>query len=171
MSQHISTRENMIPHSAPPRSAAEARGSVRLLVRRVAVPVRWRQLVVGDRGSVTAELVLATPLLLLMLLAIVQFATWSHATHIAQAAASQGLAALRAQSGDPADCAAAARALIDQLAGGPLTGAEVGCARDATTATVRVEGGVTPVIPLVSLPVRGDAVGPVERFVPDLAGG
>ncbi len=125
----------------------------------------------GDRGSVTAELVLATPLLLLMLLAIVQFATWSHATHIAQAAASQGLAALRTQSGDPADCAAAARTVLDQLAGGPLTGAEVDCARDATTAAVRVEGAVTPVIPLVNMPVRGDATGPVERFVPDLTGG
>jgi Flp pilus assembly protein TadG len=44
----------------------------------------------GDRGAVSVELVLATPLLLLMLLAIVQFALWSHATHIAQAAASQG---------------------------------------------------------------------------------
>lgn len=125
----------------------------------------------GDRGSVTAELVVATPLLLLMLLAIVQFATWSHATHIAQAAASQGLAALRVQDGGPAACAAASRMVLDQLAGGPLTGADVGCVRDATTATVRVEGAVTPVIPLVNLPVRGDAAGPVERFVPDLTGG
>src|SRR4051794_21902947 len=60
---------------------------------------RLRRRLRGDRGAVTVELVIATPLLLLMLLAIVQFALWSHATHIAQAAASQGLAAARVQNG------------------------------------------------------------------------
>ncbi|MHA6631109.1 TadE/TadG family type IV pilus assembly protein [Pseudonocardia sichuanensis] len=168
MDRHTTTHHHTNPDGAPP-SAAE--GPAALDARGGPDRVRCRQLLRGDRGSVTAELVLATPLLLLMLLAIVQFATWSHATHIAQAAASQGLAALRTQDGDPPDCAAAARTVLDQLAGGPLTGAEVDCVRDATTATVRVDGAVTPVIPLVNLPVRGDAAGPVERFVPDLTGG
>ena len=75
---------------------------------------RVRRALRGDRGSVSAELVIATPLLLLMLLAIVQFALWSHATHIAQAAASQGLAVARSQNGTAAagtsillDCAQA----------------------------------------------------------------
>ncbi|MGH3185480.1 MAG: TadE/TadG family type IV pilus assembly protein, partial [Streptosporangiaceae bacterium] len=40
---------------------------------------RWRD----ERGSATAELVIATPLLLLLILAIVQFALWEHATHVA----------------------------------------------------------------------------------------
>ncbi|MDQ3885870.1 MAG: pilus assembly protein, partial [Actinomycetota bacterium] len=67
---------------------------------------------------------IATPLLLLMLLAIVQFALWSHATHIAQAAASQGLAAARAQHAAAAG-SAGAQQMLDQLARGPLTGASV----------------------------------------------
>jgi Flp pilus assembly protein TadG len=125
----------------------------------------------GDRGSVSAELVIATPLLLLMLLAIVQFALWSHATHIAQAAASQGLAVARSQNGTAAAGTSSARQLLDQLASGPLTGSTVASDRNAASASVRVSGTATSVVPFLSLPVHAEAAGPVERFVPDLAGG
>ncbi|WP_223199356.1 TadE/TadG family type IV pilus assembly protein [Solihabitans fulvus] len=117
-----------------------------------------------DRGSVSAELVIATPLLLLMLLAIVQFALWSHATHVAQAAASQGLAAARAQSGTAAAGAASAQRMLDQLARGPLTGASVSAERTATSASIRISGTAASVIPFLRLPVHAEAVGPVERF-------
>ncbi|PSL51391.1 TadE-like protein [Saccharothrix carnea] len=132
---------------------------------------RVRRALRGDRGSVSAELVIATPLLLLMLLAIVQFALWSHATHIAQAAASQGLAVARSQNGTAAAGIAGARQLLDQLARGPLTGPAVTSDRTAASASVRVSGTATSVVPFLSLPVHAEAVGPVERFVPDLAGG
>lgn len=132
---------------------------------------RVRRALCGDGGSVGAELVVATPLLLLMLLAIVQFALWSHATHIAQAAASQGLAAARAQNGTSASGTARARQLLDQLAAGPLRGTVVSADRGAATASVRISGTATPVMPWLHLPVHAEAVGPVERFVPDPAGG
>ena len=131
------------------------------------VRMSWgRGLLRGDRGAVSAELVIATPLLLLMLLAIVQFALWSHATHIAQAAASQGLAAARTQHGTAAAGSAGAQQMLDQLAGGPLTGASVSIDRTATSASVRISGTATSVIPFLSLPVRAEAAGPVERFMP-----
>ncbi|WP_181400217.1 TadE/TadG family type IV pilus assembly protein [Actinokineospora spheciospongiae] len=130
-----------------------------------------RQAVCGDLGSVSAELVLATPLLLLMLLAIVQFALWSHATHIAQAAAAQGLAAARVQNGTAAAGTAGARSLLEQLAGGPLTGSAVTADRAVASASVRITGTATSVVPFLALPVHAEAVGPVERYVPDLAGG
>jgi hypothetical protein len=125
----------------------------------------------GDRGSVSAELVIATPLLLLMLLVIVQFALWSHATHIAQAAASQGLAAARAQAGTAAAGSASAQQMLDQLARGPLTGTSISADRTVTSASIRISGTATSVIPFLSLPVHAEAVGPVERFVPNLASG
>lgn len=125
----------------------------------------------GDRGSVSAELVIATPLLLLMLLAIVQFALWSHATHIAQAAASHGLAAARAQGGTAAAGTASAQQMLDQLARGPLTGTSVNSDRNTTSASVRISGTATSVVPFLSLPVHAEAAGPAERFVPDLASG
>jgi Flp pilus assembly protein TadG len=132
---------------------------------------RIRRVLRGDRGSVSVELVIATPLLLLMLLAIIQFALWSHATHIAQAAASQGLAAARAQDGTAAAGSASAQQMLNQLDAGPLTGASVNADRSVVSASVRISGTATSVIPFLHLPVHAEAVGPVERFVPDLAGG
>lgn len=132
---------------------------------------RVRRALRGERGAASAELVITTPLLLLMLLAIVQFALWSHATHIAQAAASQGLAAARAQNGTTAAGTSSAQQILDQLAAGPLRGATVSTDRGAASASVRINGTATSVVPLLSLPVHAEAVGPVERFVPDLAGG
>lgn len=131
---------------------------------------RIRRALHGDRGAVAAELVIATPLLLLMMLAIVQFALWSHATHIAQAAASQGLAAARVQHGTAAAGTASAQRLLDQLAQGPLTDASVSADRTATAASVRVSGTATSVVPFLTLPVRAEAAGPVERFVPFVYG-
>lgn len=128
---------------------------------------RLGQVLRDDRGSATAELAVATPVLLLMLMLIVQFALWSHASHVAQAAAAQGLGAARTLQGTGADGTREASELLVELAGGPLADPLVETSRDATTVTVTVSGTVTPVVPFVVLPVRAVAVGPVERFTPD----
>lgn len=126
--------------------------------------VRW--LLRADRGSVSAELVIVTPLVLFLLLAIVQFALWSHATHVAQAAAAQGLAAARVQHGTAAGGSAAAQQVLDQLGSSPLTDTHIDTARGADAAWVHVSGHTVAVIPFLHLPVRAEATGPVERFVP-----
>ena len=36
-----------------------------------------------ERGAVSAELVIATPLMLLLVMGVIQFALWQHAEHIA----------------------------------------------------------------------------------------
>jgi hypothetical protein len=128
---------------------------------------RVRRALAGDRGSVTVELVIATPLLLLALLAIMQFALWSHATHVAQAAASQALAAARVQDGTTATGHAAGQRLLDDLAHGPLRDPRVDVSRTATTATVAITGEATAVLPGMHLPVHAEASGDVERFIPD----
>lgn len=132
---------------------------------------RLRRVLRADCGSVSAELVIATPLLLLMVLAIVQFALWSHATHIAQAAASQGLATARVQDATAAQGDAAARRLLDQLGRGPLTTTRIDVTRSGDAVVIRVSGQASAVIPFLHLPVHAEAVGPVERFVPDLPAG
>jgi hypothetical protein len=132
---------------------------------------RVRRLLCGDRGAVSAELVIATPLLLLMLLVIVQFALWSHATHIAQAAASQGLAASRVQDGTAAEGSVGARQLLDQLGRGPLADTSITSHRSAVAASVRIQGIAASVVPFLRLPVRAEAAGPVERFVPAITTG
>ena len=123
-----------------------------------------------DRGSVSAEVVLLLPVILMLLLGIVQFTLWSHATHIAQAAAAQALATARAGDGSPAAGSANAQQLLDELAAGPLFDSKVDVHRDAASASVRISGTATSVVPFLHLPVHAEAAGPVERFVPNVNG-
>jgi hypothetical protein len=129
-----------------------------------------RRALAGDRGAVTVELVLATPLLLLALLTIIQFALWSHATHVAQAAASQALAAARVQDGTPAAGHAAGQHLLDELAHGPLQNSQIDVTRIASSATISIRGEASPVIPGLHLHVHAEASGAIERFVPTVYG-
>ncbi len=123
----------------------------------------------GDRGSVVVELVIATPLLLLALLTIIQLLLWSHATHIAQAAASQALAATRTQDGTPGDGDQAGNRLLADLAAGPLRDPRLDVSRDADRVLVVVRGEAAAVLPGIHLPVHAEAAGPVERFISDTA--
>lgn len=115
-----------------------------------------------DDGSVSVELVVAAPLLLVLLLAAVQAGVWWHATHIAESVAAHALAAARVQDGtDDTGRAAGDRALA-QLAGQVLTGATVAVTRDPQDARVEVTGTAMTVIPGLALPVRAAASGPTE---------
>ncbi|WP_153029640.1 TadE/TadG family type IV pilus assembly protein [Amycolatopsis sp. YIM 10] len=134
-----------------------------------ALAERVRRALRGDRGEVTVELVIATPLLLLALLAIIQFAVWSHATHVAQAAASQALAAARTQDGTASAGHTAGLRLLDDLAAGPLRDPHLTVSRGATAVSVSIRGEATAVLPGVHLHVHAEASGEVERFVPDTA--
>ncbi|MHB8341548.1 MAG: TadE/TadG family type IV pilus assembly protein [Mycobacteriales bacterium] len=117
-------------------------------------------------GSATAELVIATPLLLLLLLGIVQFALWEHATHLAQAAAAQGLAAARVQGGGASAGQAEVAALLAQLGTGVLTDPVVTSRVLGGEVVVRISGQAEAVLPFWHLAVRATAVGPVEAFYP-----
>ncbi|MGP4115012.1 TadE/TadG family type IV pilus assembly protein [Streptomyces sp. 4N509B] len=119
----------------------------------------------ADRGAASTQLVLAVPVVLLLMLLAAQFALAWHAQHLAQTAASQGLAAARAADGTRADGEEAARATVRETAGGVLRTPSVRVTRTDTTATARVEGSVIPVVPGLGLRVTGHAAGPVERFV------
>lgn len=123
-----------------------------------------RRLLADDRGAATAELVLATPLLLLLIMLIAQFALWLHATHVAQAAASQALSVTRVQGGTAARGQTEADNILTQLGSGPLRAPHARVTRDLNQASVHVEGSVTAVIPFLTLTAVGDATGPVERF-------
>lgn len=117
-----------------------------------------------QRGAGTVELVIATPVLLLLILLIAQFALYLHATHIAQAAASQALSAARVSGGSTAAGTTEAHRVLSQLGNGPLRTNSVDVRRTATQASVTITGTVTSVVPFLPLTVHADAVGPVERF-------
>ena len=119
-----------------------------------------------ERGAGTVELVIATPVLLLLILLIAQFALYMHAAHIAQSAASQALSAARVEGGSAAAGSAEAQRVLSQLGSGPLQGSSVDAQRGATQASVRISGTVTSLLPFVTLTVHAEAVGPVEKFTP-----
>lgn len=112
---------------------------------------------------------MAIPLLMLLILLIAQFAVWAHATHVAQAAASQALSATRVQGGTTATGQAAAQGVLTQLGNNVLKGGHANVHRGPENTTVEVRGTAIRIVPFLSLPVQARAVGPSERFVPGVA--
>ena len=109
-----------------------------------------------------AELVIATPLLLLLVLGVVQFALWEHASGVAEAAAQQGLSVARLQGETSQAGTAETQSVLAQLGTGVLMGPQVTATRTAATTTVVVSGHAESVVGIFSLPVRATAVGPTE---------
>jgi len=118
----------------------------------------------SDRGS--AELAIATPLLLLLVMLVVQTALWAHAGHVSQSVAQHGLAAARAAGATEGDGEAAARQAADQLAGELLTDVRIQVERGASTARVTIRAQVPSLIPGLSWPITQEQQAPVERIVP-----
>jgi Flp pilus assembly protein TadG len=140
--------------------------------RRPALPAHCGKLPAGrarpplppkDAGAGAVELVIVTPLLMLLVLGVIQFALAEQAQHVAQAAATQALAAARVQDGTAAAGQAQAGTVLSQL-GGSLTGPAVTVTRTATQARVTVTGGVESLIPGVRLHVRATVTGPAEEW-------
>ena len=112
--------------------------------------------------AVAAELVIATPLLLLLILGVVQFAIWEHATAVAEAAAQQGLSVARLQGETAQAGSAETTGVLDQLGTGVLLAPKVTVSRTAATTTVVVSGQAESILGIFTLPVRATAAGPTE---------
>jgi hypothetical protein len=106
--------------------------------------------------------------LLTLILFMAQFAIYLHATHIAQAAASQALSPARVSGGSASAGNAEAHRVLKQLGGGPLRDPQVAVQRGTIQASVTITGTATSVVPFVTLSVHAEATGPVERFTADL---
>ncbi|GAA3744513.1 TadE/TadG family type IV pilus assembly protein [Salinactinospora qingdaonensis] len=117
-----------------------------------------------DRGS--TEVAIATPLMLLLIMLVVQVAVWAHAGHAAETIARHTLAATRTAEATQAGGSAAAEQATAQLAGDLLTDIDVTVRRGATTAEVTVEAHVPTLLPGMTWPVRQQLSAPVERYVP-----
>jgi Flp pilus assembly protein TadG len=115
-----------------------------------------------QRGSASVEITLAAPLAIFLLLLIVQYAMWAHATHVAQAAANTGVQAARVHGGGHQAGQADTQAVLDQMAGTVLTGTSVNVQVTATEATVTVTGHAMAVIPGMSVPVHASVTAPRE---------
>ena len=117
-----------------------------------------------ERGAVSAELVIATPLLLLLIMGVIQFALWEHAEHVAAAVAQQGVAVGRLQGESAQAGEQQAQTVLDQLGSSVLTGAKVVATRTNLATTVTVTGHAESIVGFFSLPVRATAAGPTETY-------
>jgi Flp pilus assembly protein TadG len=130
-----------------------------------------RQRLRGDRGAGAAEVVIAVPLLMLLILAIVQFAVWAHASEVAQATAEEALAAARVQGSSAAAGQQRAQQVLGQIGSAVLVSPQVAVTRTANSATVQISATAEQVIPFFRMPVHVTVTGPVERFIPDVLPG
>lgn len=117
-----------------------------------------------DRGEASTQLVVLTPLLVLLVFLGVQAAIYFHAANVAAAAAAQGAAAASSLSG-PSSAIAVAQSTVADL-GSHL----------AHVPTLSVSGGYVSVSVVLSVPrivpffpgsVTRTVIEPRERFVPE----
>ena len=118
----------------------------------------------ADRGSAAVELVLLTPLLMVCVLVVVQFALWQHARHVLLAAAQEGARAARAQGATAGDGRTRVYDYIEQLGPDLVTAPVVEVNRGVDAVTVRVRGQAVNIVPGLPLMVTATSAGPVERF-------
>ncbi len=118
----------------------------------------------GEWGSSTVEVAIATVLVVTLLLAVVQLGVYFHARSVAATAARQGLDTARGSEGTAAAGDQVATQFLNE-AGGALVGESASVSRTPTEVTVTVSGSALSVLPGVSLPVTVTVRAPVERVV------
>ncbi|MEQ4720948.1 TadE family protein [Nonomuraea sp. B19D2] len=119
----------------------------------------------ADRGSVTAETVIALPVVIFAILACMQVCLLFFAQSIALAAAQQGVRAARAYGAPDTSGASVAKRYAEQTAGGFLTSISAASGGNSTTVRITVRGRSLSLVPfLPSIEISEEAAGPVERF-------
>lgn len=126
---------------------------------------------VTDTGSVSAEMALVMPVLMLTVMLVVQTGLWWHATHVAQAAATRAVTTAAASGSSATAGQQAGQDTLAALGSRALLAPRVSVTRTATEARVEVTGRAAAVVPGMSWPVHVVRVRAVEQFVPDPAAG
>jgi hypothetical protein len=120
------------------------------------------------------EWALLTPILILVMLAVVQFAMVYHARHVALAAAQSGARVARtAPVGGGWEGAAQEKATGDvrKIGRNLLTGLNVQTGEAGDQRWVEVSGEAVRVIPFMTFRVEQRSQGPIECFRPDVGEG
>ncbi|MCO6004765.1 pilus assembly protein [Actinoallomurus purpureus] len=126
-----------------------------------------------DRGASTLELALLTPVLLLVILLVVQFAMVYHARHVALAAAQSGARVARESGGGDwkGESEAKAREYVQQIGPELLSGVTPQADGDRNQRWVTVTGTAVRVVPFLTFHVSQRSGGPIECYRPDVGAG
>lgn len=120
----------------------------------------------GDLGSVSLELVIVFPVLLLLIFGGVQGALYYYGRSVALAAAQEGSRAAAAENGSTGAGHTAATTFITNAGGTDvLQDAQISSARSPTSTTVTVHGTSLSILPgWGGLDITQSASAPVERI-------
>jgi Flp pilus assembly protein TadG len=118
----------------------------------------------GEAGLATLEVALITPVLLLVILGLVQFALWYHAEQVVTAAAQEAAAQASLLSGSPAAAQQRAQVLLDGLSS-IARGEQVAVGPpDTGSISVSVTARLNGILPgVVSLPLHATATAHLEK--------
>ena len=115
-----------------------------------------------DRGSVSLEMIVLTPVLLVLLFAAIQIALNSHARNIALAAAQDAARADGAYQSSPGAGQDAAAAFLAQTGDG-LGNPAVAISNTGTEVHATVTGHAISIVPFLSWTVSQSASSPIEQ--------
>lgn len=118
----------------------------------------------AEDGSVSAEVAVAAPALMILILIAVQFGLWYHASNVARSAAQEGVRAARVEGATAADGEEEARRFLAEAGSKVVGDSGVTATRDASSARVEVRGTAAGVLPGIHLPVKAAVQSPVEAF-------
>ena len=120
-----------------------------------------------ESGAATLTVVLVIPAVLLLMLTVAQFVVYYHASHVATAAAQEGVRAAQVVDGTAADAQVRAQEFIAQAGPNLVLGPTVAVTRTDDVARVEVRAQAPQLVPGMSLALDAVASGPVERFIGD----
>ncbi len=121
----------------------------------------------GAAGGATVELVLVVPVLVFMIMIVIHVGLYWHATHVAQAAAAEGVRAARVVDGTASAGRTRAEQFVAIAAPTLLRDVTVTATRDGQHATLHVRATVQAVVPGLEFMVAVTTQSPVEQFRPD----
>ena len=119
------------------------------------------------RGQALVEAALAFPLVLLVVLALVQFALYYHAQSAVTGAVQDGARVAAAEDRVLVDGISHAQSVLDAGLGGSASGVSVSGHDDGETVTIEAHGRLQLIIPWVNdmtLPLEARAIMSKERF-------
>lgn len=120
----------------------------------------------SEQGDVSAQTVIAVPVIFLTLMIAVQATVFMHSAHVASVAAMNAASQGAVTEGSDVAALAAAIQTVAELSGRLTDSPQVVRDQDSVTVTVRLE--VPEVAPFFDLTVTRTAREPIERFVSEV---
>ncbi|MFJ9574643.1 TadE family protein [Streptomyces bacillaris] len=115
-----------------------------------------------DRGSVSLEMLIVFPVVLMLILIVVHVGLWWHARNVALSAAQLGVESARVRGASAGSGTAEAREFLSR-AGGSISRISVSGSKGATV-QIRVTGSVDTMIPGLKLTIDQHAEAAAERI-------